>query len=115
MGRQKSINYDSITISRSNGYWYLVQNLERTLRETLPDDTSNRSIVGSLSLSHNLYSKVCVGNANNRLKYILKQWIASKARADWLVKLRISCAIYLRATREQMASRFASVTSEEII
>ena len=26
------------------------------------------------------------------------------ARADWLVKLRISCAIYLRATREKMAS-----------
>ena len=24
--------------------------------------------------------------------------------ADWLVKLRISCAIYLRATREKMAS-----------
>ena len=37
------------------------------------------------------------------------------ARADWLVKLRISCAIYLRATQEKMASRFASVTSEEII
>jgi len=37
------------------------------------------------------------------------------ARADWFVKLRISCAIYLRATREKMASRFASVTSEEII
>ena len=26
------------------------------------------------------------------------------ARADWLVKLRISCAIYLRATQEKMAS-----------
>ena len=38
-----------------------------------------------------------------------------KARADLLVKLRISCAIYLRAIREKMASRFASVTSEEII
>ena len=37
-----------------------------------------------------------------------------KARSDWLVKLRISSAIYLRATREKMASRFASVTSEEI-
>ena len=37
------------------------------------------------------------------------------ARADWLVKLRISCAIYLRATQEKMASRFAAVTSEEII
>ena len=37
------------------------------------------------------------------------------ARADWFVKLRISCAIYLRATREKMASRFASVTSEEIV
>ena len=24
------------------------------------------------------------------------------ARADWLVKLRISCAIYLRATRAKM-------------
>ena len=36
-------------------------------------------------------------------------------RADWLVELRISCAIYLRAIREKMASRFASVTSEEII
>ena len=47
--------------------------------------------------------------------YILKQWIALNAGADWLVKLRISCAIYLRATREEMASRFASVTSEENI
>ena len=36
------------------------------------------------------------------------------AHADWLVKLRISCAIYLGATREKMASRFASVSSEEI-
>ena len=26
------------------------------------------------------------------------------ARADWLVKLRISCAIYLGATRQKMAS-----------
>ena len=34
----------------------------------------------------------------------LKQWIALMARADWLVKLRISCAIYFRATREKMAS-----------
>ena len=37
-----------------------------------------------------------------------------KARSDWLVKLRLSCAIYLRATRDKMASRFATVTSEEI-
>ena len=37
------------------------------------------------------------------------------ARADWLVKLRISSAIYLRAIGEKMASWFASVTSEEII
>ena len=37
------------------------------------------------------------------------------ARADWLVKLQISCAIYLRAIREKMASRFAFVTSEEIV
>ena len=26
------------------------------------------------------------------------------ASADWLIKLQISCAIYLRATREKMAS-----------
>ena len=38
-----------------------------------------------------------------------------KSRADWLVKLRISRAIYLRATQEKVASRFATVTSEEII
>ena len=36
-------------------------------------------------------------------------WIVLKARADWLVKLRISCAIYLRAIREKMASRFAMI------
>ena len=36
------------------------------------------------------------------------------AHADWLVKLRISCTIYLGATREKMASRFASVSSKEI-
>ena len=52
---------------------------------------------------------------NNNNYYILKQWIALNAGADWLVKLRISCAIYLRATRAKMASRFASVTSEENI
>ena len=46
---------------------------------------------------------------------ILKQWIALKARADWLAKLRLSFAIYLGATREKMASRFATVTSEEIV
>ena len=45
----------------------------------------------------------------------LKQWIVLKARADWLVKLRISCAIYLPAIQEKMASRFASVTTEGII
>ena len=38
----------------------------------------------------------------------------SEARSDWQVKFRISFAIYLRATREKMASRFASVTGEEI-
>ena len=37
-----------------------------------------------------------------------------KARADWLVKPRTSRGIYLRAIREKMASRFASVTSEKI-
>ena len=31
------------------------------------------------------------------------------SRADWLVKLWISCAIYIRASREKMASWFASV------
>ena len=31
----------------------------------------------------------------------LKQWIVLNARVDWLVKLRISCAIYLRANREK--------------
>ena len=49
------------------------------------------------------------------LAVILKQWIALKARSDWLVKFRISFAIYLRATREKIASRFASVISLEII
>ena len=42
-------------------------------------------------------------------KYILKKWITLKARSDWLVKLRISSAIYLRVTR------LVSVKSEEII
>ena len=37
-----------------------------------------------------------------------------KACSDWLVKLQISFAINLQATREKMASRFASMTSEEI-
>ena len=46
---------------------------------------------------------------------MLKQWIALKERSDWLVKLRISCAIYLRATGEKMASRCAFVTSKKII
>ena len=44
-----------------------------------------------------------------------KQRIALKARSDCLLKLRISFAIYLQASREKMVSRFASVTSEEII
>ena len=48
------------------------------------------------------------------LLYKLKRWIALTSRSEWLVKLRISFAIYLRATREKLASRFASVTSEEI-
>ena len=34
--------------------------------------------------------------------------------SDWLVKFRISFAIYLQATQEKMVSRFASRTSEEI-
>ena len=35
-------------------------------------------------------------------KYILKQWIALKARSDWLVKLRISFAFYLRQLGKKM-------------
>ena len=52
---------------------------------------------------------------NIRDQYILKQWIVLKTRADWLVKLRRSCAIYLPAVRERVASRFACLTSEKII
>ena len=48
-------------------------------------------------------------------QYILKKWIALKVRSHWLVKHRTSFAICPRATREKMASQFASVTSEEII
>ena len=52
---------------------------------------------------------------HTNFQYMLKQWIMLKARSDWLVKFQISFAIYLRAIREEMASRFASVSSEEII
>ena len=45
---------------------------------------------------------------------MLKQWIALNAGANWLVKLRISCAIYLQSTKKK-ASQFASVEGEEII
>ena len=45
----------------------------------------------------------------------ISQWIALKARSDWLVKLRISIAIYFRGTQGKMVSQFVSVTSEEII
>ena len=44
--------------------------------------------------------------------------MALNARSDWLVKPRISFAIYLRTTKElceKMAALFASVTSEDII
>ena len=51
---------------------------------------------------------------NTAYSNILKQWITLNARPDWLVKLRISFSIYLRVTREKMASLFASVTSQEI-
>ena len=41
------------------------------------------------------------------------------AHGDWFVKLRISCAIYLRATREKMASglypRQVKVSSKLIV
>ena len=47
---------------------------------------------------------------------MLKQWIALNACANWLVKFRISCAIYLQTTqKKKMASQFASVEGEEII
>ena len=36
-------------------------------------------------------------------QHILKQWIALNSRAHWLVKLRISCAIHLRAIRVRFA------------
>ena len=36
------------------------------------------------------------------IQYILKQWISLKAHSDWPVKLRISIAIYLRATWEKI-------------
>ena len=47
--------------------------------------------------------------------YTLNQSIALKARSDWLVSLRVAFAIYLRVTREKLASRFVSVTNEELI
>ena len=38
--------------------------------------------------------------------FILKQWIVLKERSsDWLLKLRISFAIHLRATRAEFAHR----------
>ena len=37
---------------------------------------------------------------HTNFQYVLKQWIMLKARSDWLVKLQISFAIYLRAIRE---------------
>ena len=52
---------------------------------------------------------------NIRDYYVLKQWIPLKACANWLVKHRISFAIYLRANREKIASPFAPVKIEEII
>ena len=42
-----------------------------------------------------------------------KTVVAQTARSDWLVKFGISFAIYLRATREKVECRFASVTSVE--
>ena len=46
--------------------------------------------------------------------HILKQWIALKVRSDWLVKLRISFAIYLRATREKNGVLVCIRRSKEI-
>ena len=45
---------------------------------------------------------------------MLKKWIVLNAHADWLVKFRISCAIYFPSSSGKMVSRFPSVTSEEI-
>ena len=80
---------------------YLISVTFENLREFVSSSLSTRRLMcGSFSHAQN--------------KPVLKQWIAFKSRSDWLVKLRISVAIYLRATREKMASRFTSVTSEEI-
>ena len=67
--------------------------------------------LANLNIKRNMMSMF----VNKKHRYVLKQWIALNACADWLVKLQISCAIYLRATWEKMASWFVSVTSEEII
>ena len=37
----------------------------------------------------------------NKINRKIENRIVLNARADWLVKLRLSCAIYLRATREK--------------
>ena len=35
--------------------------------------------------------------------YVLKQWMALKARSDWLLHLQLSFAIHLRSTRAEFA------------
>ena len=54
---------------------------------------------GLEKLSCNGFSRCKVPVFYIGTQYILKQWIALKARSDWLLNLRISFAIHLRATR----------------
>ena len=41
-----------------------------------------------------------------------KQWIASRARPNWLLKLRISLAFHLRATRAGFAPENIVIVAE---
>ena len=56
-------------------------------------------------MRHNWYWYPLNMNRNNLFYYIhvLKQWIALNGCADWLLKLRISFAIHLRAIRVEFA------------
>ena len=46
---------------------------------------------------------------------MLKQWIALKAHTDWLVKLQITFAIYLRATRRADLHPWQAKKSSKLI
>ena len=69
-------------------------------------------------IQSNKYFRSRAIGLNTILDRIFQSWGYRRlvyTKTVWLVKLRISCAIYLRATQEKMASRFAAVTSEEVI